>query len=308
MNSFSAKTALLGFLTVGVFFTAVCFYGLNNVANSPDAQNLTSEKGGAEVGASLEKDLESEKAAEDTDLFSPDRTIEETRKMDLSADRAWWVNSGGELVTEGGVARTISGDLPAESFWRTVYGKNNPEDTDSGKHPQNIFRLVAKNEWKNLRQESYFRVTADNLSASPHRNDSNGLLLFNRYKDGDNLYYTGVRVDGFAVIKKKIKGKYFTLAYNQVFPGAYDHENNPNLIPHDAWVGVRSEVNDLPDGQVSIRVFMDQGRTGDWQLVAEAVDDGKSYGGAAITDAGHAGIRTDFMDVEFTGYRIEETE
>ena len=39
------------------------------------------------------------------------------------------------------------------------------------------------------------------------------MLLFNRYQDGQTLYYGGVRVDGAAVIKKKLAGVYTTLAY-----------------------------------------------------------------------------------------------
>jgi hypothetical protein len=39
--------------------------------------------------------------------------------------------------------------------------------------------------------------------------------------------------------------------------------------------------------------------------VAEAKDDGKTFGGAAILNEGYAGIRTDFMDVEFDDYKIE---
>lgn len=38
-------------------------------------------------------------------------------------------------------------------------------------------------------------------------------------------------------------------------------------------------------------------------LAAEAKDDGKSYGGDAILNEGYAGIRTDFMDVEFDDCR-----
>ena len=77
-------------------------------------------------------------------------------------------------------------------------------------------------------------------------------------------------------------------------------------MPKNRWLGVRSVVTDAGEGKVNIKVYLDRNRTGEWQLVAEATDDGKKFGGKAITDAGHAGLRTDFMDVEFDDYKIEE--
>ncbi|MEK7147292.1 MAG: hypothetical protein AAB806_00185, partial [Patescibacteria group bacterium] len=70
------------------------------------------------------------------------------------------------------------------------------------------------------------------------------------------------------------------------------------------WIGLRSEVKTNPDNTVSVKFFIDKDKTGNWILIAEATDDGKSYGGAAILQEGYAGIRTDFMDVEFDDYRI----
>jgi hypothetical protein len=55
---------------------------------------------------------------------------------------------------------------------------------------------------------------------------------------------------------------------------------------------------------VEIRLYVDIGNTGNWKLAVTAVDDGLSYGGDAIRDAGYGGIRTDFMDVSFESYRI----
>ncbi len=63
-------------------------------------------------------------------------------------------------------------------------------------------------------------------------------------------------------------------------------------------------MKNLPDGKVKIDLYIDKGWTGVWTLAASATDDGKSYGGAAITNPGYGGIRTDFMDVEFENFRL----
>ena len=240
------------------------------------------------------------------DDFSIKKTIEEVGGMQNSLDSAWWVNSGAYLYVENGVARTIRGSLEKGSKWQKEFKDYNSDSTDGGYHPQNIFRLVTKSIWKNFTQQSYFRVRGDNLSKSDSRMESNGLLLFNRYLNGDNLYYTGIRVDGAAVIKKKIKGKYFTMAYKQVYPGQYNRKKNPNLLPKNTWIGVKSEVTQDSSGQVVIRLFLDKKRDGNWVLTLETKDNGKTFGGKALNEAGYAGIRTDFMDVEFDDYRIEE--
>lgn len=238
--------------------------------------------------------------------FDSKEELQEAGSMEKTQSPYWWLNSGGIFYSDSGIGKTIQKELVADNFWRELYNKNNPRDTDNGFHPQNIFRLVTRGSWKTFQQDGYFRVVANNLSKSRYRNSSNGLLFFNRYLDGDNLYYTGVRVDGFAVIKKKIKGKYYTLAYNQIYPGKYDREKNPNLLPHNQWIGLRSEVLTIDDNSVSIKLYVDRERSGNWELVAEAVDEGKKYGKGPFMDAGHGGIRTDFMDVEFDDYRIEE--
>jgi hypothetical protein len=116
-----------------------------------------------------------------------------------------------------------------------------------------------------------------------------------------------LRADGAAVIKKKLKGKYYTLKYEPVISGkVYDKKSNPNLLPKHEWIGLRSELATNPDSSVSIELYADIGRTGKWRLVAATIDRGeKDSGGVTISNAGYAGIRTDFMDVQFAGYKIE---
>ena len=236
--------------------------------------------------------------------FNNPGTLSEAGSIKQSWSRFWWVNSGGYLKISGGRGSTNIGALPANDPWKILYSRNNPTDTDQGLYPQNIFRLVSQDKWDNARQEAYFIVKNDNLSSSQNRNQSNGLLLFNRYQDGNNLYYTGIRVDGSAVIKKKQNGIYYTMAeVKGVYPGNYDKTSSPNLLPKNKWIGLRSEVINLNNGSVEIRVYVDKGWQGKWKLVANAIDDGKKYGGTAITEPGYVGIRTDFMDVEFENFR-----
>ncbi|MEK7527068.1 MAG: hypothetical protein AAB537_01475 [Patescibacteria group bacterium] len=238
--------------------------------------------------------------------FATTYSVKEVGNMNDSTSPGWWLSSGAYFYSADGVGSTILGELSALDPWRVAYFLSNSLDTDNGYHPQNVFRLVTRNKWQNFRQEIYFQITKINLSQSKERNAWSGILLFNRYQTGDNLYYTGIRVDGYATIKKKTNGTYYTLAYKPFYNSdtPYNRETNPNLIPSDKWIGLRSEVKTNPDNTVSVKFFIDKDKTGNWILIAEATDDGKSYGGAAILQEGYAGIRTDFMDVEFDDYRI----
>lgn len=238
--------------------------------------------------------------------FKVDGVLDEAGKMNDSSSPYFWLNSGGQFYLKNGIGKTVQGELGKFNKWRLAYFASNPIDTDNGYHPQNIFRLVTRSKWQSFNQEIYFKITKLNMSASANRNASNGVLLFNRYKNGSNLYYTGIRVDGTAVIKKKINGTYYTLAEKSFYDSSapYNRDSNPNLIPSQKWIGLKSEIKTNLDNTVSIKVFIDKDKTGNWVLVAETKDDGKSYGGGAILSEGYAGIRTDFMDVEFDDYKI----
>ncbi len=241
-----------------------------------------------------------------SDSFDDQFVLEESGNMNSSDNKNWWVNSGAFLFVNKGSGKTIFGELEQKTEWQKKYKDYNADETDDGYHPQNIFRLITKSRWRNLTQECYYKIDRYILSDAKERGVSNGLLLFNRYQDGNNLYYAGVRVDGLAIIKKKTKGEYFTMAEKKIYDGQYDQDHNPNLIPTRVWIGVKSEVMDNPDGTVTIRLSIDKDRSGNWELALTAEDDGKSFGGSIIKDEGYAGIRTDFMDVEFDDYTIAE--
>lgn len=239
------------------------------------------------------------------DYFSSTSTIEEVGRMSDSKSPYWWVNSGAFLFQKGGVAKTIHGELTKDSKWQIKYYNYNASETDDGYHPQNIFRLITRSKWLNFQQEATFQINKYILSADEHRSESNGILLFNRYQDGNNLYYTGLRVDGAAVIKKKINGNYFTMAYNKIATSTvYNRDTNPNLLPIKQKIKLRSELVNLDSTRVSIKLFIMMPGETTWKLAAETIDDGKKYGGASIMTTGYAGIRTDFMDAEFDNYRI----
>lgn len=240
--------------------------------------------------------------------FNVDGVVDETGSMADSSSPYWWINSGGQFIIKDGVGKTAQGELSLYSRWRLIYSLSNPRDTDDGYHPQNIFRLLTRSKWKNFEQQLYIKIVKINMSKSQERDAWNGILLFNRYIDGDNLYYTGIRNDGRVIIKKKIRGVYYTMAEKTFYTGdaSYNRDTNPNLIPGKKWIGLKSQITNNPDGTVSIKVFIDKDKTNNWILAIQAIDNGRSYGGGAFLTEGYAGIRTDYMDVEFDDYLITE--
>lgn len=239
--------------------------------------------------------------------FNQAAVIEEAGKMDQSSSPDWWLSSGAKFTIENGVGRTIQGDLPAQDAWRKLYATTNPRDTDLGVHPQNIFRLVSRSRWLNYAQSFSFRIVKLHVSATPERDGWSGILLFNRCKDQDNLYYLGLRQDGTAIIKKKRFGIYYTLAQKRVFTGdaPYNKQTNPNLIPGQVWIGVKSVVKTQRDGGVRLQLLVDKGNRGNWQEAVAVTDTPGGPDGAPLLNQGYTGIRTDYMDVEFDDYRVE---
>jgi len=231
--------------------------------------------------------------------FKDDGILHETDTPEHSSSPYWWVDSGGKLMVENGVGKTLYGELPASDPWRPRYARTSPTDTDRGTHPQNLFRMLTKDAWDNVRIESSFRITADNFSNSPNRDESNGILLMSRYRDENNLYYAGLRVDGHAVIKKKHNGSYVTLAEKPILSGAYARAAQVNLLPHREWITLRMDTK-TEDGKVTITLFQ-KGESGEWQELLKATDSTNP-----LTGSHPIGLRTDFMDVEFDNYRAEK--
>ncbi len=236
--------------------------------------------------------------------FQTDGFLEETGLITDSSSSYWWLNSGGRMILGGGIGKTIQKDSGISQFWKKAYNQSNPTDTEEGVHPQNIFRLLTRKKWAQGLQEIHFKINNIRMSDSPNRNESNGFLLMSRYQDSDNLYYSGLRVDGHAVIKKKINGVYYTLAETPVFFSEtfYNRNTNPNLIQGAAWIGIKSRITTDRDKNVHITLYIDKENSGKWQEVLNTTDTGKDA--PVITKEGLSGIRSDFMDVEFDDYII----
>lgn len=237
--------------------------------------------------------------------FGTNGIVNETGTLSESSSPYWWVNSGGLMKLENSVAHTNHGSLSATHPWRLAYLSANPIDTDNGYHPQNLFRLVTKSTWSNASVVSNFYITKDNWGESPNQNASNGLLLMNRYApDGKTLYYAGIRVDGTAVIKKKYRGTYYTMAQKKIFPGTYIAGEDVNLLPHSEWITLKSDVVTKATGSARIDLYMKRAGDTSWTLLISGIDDGAKYGNTPVITSGHAGIRTDFMDVKFDRFRV----
>jgi hypothetical protein len=250
-----------------------------------------------------------------TDDFRRRQVLDESYPMKDSSDPNWWLNSGGRLIVDNGVAMTIHGSLPVGDRWRTEYlseGASTATDTDGGRHPQNLFRLVLRHRFKEIRQQLTFRVDRVNPSTSSERDAWSGVFLMSRYgDDGQTLYYAGVRMDGDAVIKKKqsdLPGDHYAdaLAEQKLFPGSYNRRTHPNLIPEHKWIGIRSIIKDNPDGSVHIELWSDLGHHGHWRRLLTATDR-RAGGVPPIKSTGFAGIRTDFMDASFSKYQLSGT-
>ncbi len=238
--------------------------------------------------------------------FDANYSVEETGNISESGNSKWWLNSGAYFYSENGTGRTVLGELSSLNAWRVAYNAANSEDTDNGYHPQNIFRLLSRSKWQNQDSQVYFQIKKNNLSTSTNRNQSNGLLLMTRYVDSNNLYYVGVRVDGTSIIKKKIGGVYYTLSQKQLpgITGVYNVTTNPNMLPHNSWIGLRSVVTNKDSNTVNIKQYIDFGKTGNWTLVADINDTGSQYGASPHTSIGFVGLRTDFMDVVFDDFKV----
>ncbi len=293
---------IVKFIIIAIMIYLFCFVDLIKENQTEDINKKSDFFKKTEIKNQLQKN----KRNIFSEDFSENFVLEETGNMKRSKSDDWWVNSGAFLYSENGIGRTIFGKLEKEAKWRINYRDYNSDETDNGYHPQNIFRLITKSKWKNFNQQVYFNIKKYNISESKHRFESNGLLLFNRYQNSNNLYYTGLRVDGAIVIKKKYKGKYYLMGYKKILKGKYNRKDNPSLILQNKWIGIKSKIKTVNNNQLEIKVYTDIDKTGNWKEVLNAIDDGKKYGGKIISNEGYAGIRTDFMDVKFDDYKIEE--
>ncbi len=237
--------------------------------------------------------------------FNTSGTLLEAGSSNESTSPYFWLNSGGKFLIKDGYGMTHQGPLASNDPTRLLYARMNPLDTGGGYYPQNTIRLITKSVWTNAEVSMGFKITKTNLTDTPNRDGYSGVFIMGRYIDQYNLYYVGVRHDGQAVIKKKINGTYYTLAEKQLFgtQSSYDKWNKPNLIPGLQWMQMRARFENLANGSVRITMYLDTTNTGTYSTIISTIDSGT--GGAPLVGSGKIGIRTDFMDVQFENYRIQ---
>ncbi len=231
--------------------------------------------------------------------------IAETGKQKDALDPAWWLSSGARVHRTGKTVTTVQGKLADTDQFRLLYAASNPIDTDNGYRPQNILRLVTRAKFKNFNQQVFFNINQINTSKSLNRNQSNGVFFFNRYQDSNNIYYVGIRVDGSAVVKKKLNGRYYLLKSVAVYPGRYNRETLPNLLPIKRRIGIKTVIVNKANNNVDIKMYLNDNQLGSgWTKVLQIEDTGADV--ERILKRGYAGIRSDFMDVSFDSYEAIE--
>ncbi len=247
-------------------------------------------------------------ATSDTNNFrgTSSSIITETNDMNESLDLHWWLSSGAYIYRTGRMLSTIQGKLADNDRFRLLYAASNPIDTDNGYRPQNILRLVTRTKFKDFTQQFFFTIKNINTSESPNRNQSNGVFLFNRYQDSNNLYYLGIRVDGYAVVKKKLNGVYNTLKSVAVYQGSYNRDSLPNMLPINRKIGIRTVIANNANGNVDIMIYLNDNQLGSgWTKILQVEDTGIDV--ERILNEGYAGIRSDFMDIQIDDYEAIES-
>lgn len=241
------------------------------------------------------------------DNFVLDKVYEEVWESSRNFTDRWWVNSGAFFFVKSWTWSTVQWELEAGSKWQVSYSKYGGWlETDWWFHPQNIFRLILNEKFKSFNQEAYFKINRYILSTDVHRRDPNWILLFNRYVDSNNLYYTWIRVDWNAIIKKKLKWNYYTLASKKILDWVYNRDTNPNLLPVNSWIWIKSEIKNLNEKSVIINLYSDLKNDWNWILVLSAIDNVDTSSIDIINESWYAWIRTDFMDVDIDRYYIKE--
>jgi hypothetical protein len=202
---------------------------------------------------------------------------------------------------DGGVESPLwdmtSGSLfgRAGAGWTGVPDDCAPDRTSSSCTNSAVFRLNTRRfDFSAVRVEVGLRANAWTSTASTPAVAWDGVHLWLRYVDEEELYYASVnRRDGAVVVKKKCRGgpsnggTYVTLA-----------SRSGHGVPLDAWQRVGASVEDTVDGSVAIEVLREGA------AVLRAVDTGA--GCAPIRRAGAVGVRGDNLDFELRDFTVSE--
>lgn len=235
--------------------------------------------------------------------FSSPGTLNQTATVSQSGSPYWWVAGGGQLQVISGLGQSLQGNISSLNRWSSTYKLSNPFETDKGLHPQNVFLMFSRTPQLNIDQTVSVKINRDNLNTLSNRKPWNGIFLMSRWLDNNNYYYAGIRHDGNAIIKKKVNGIYYTLAQKQILPGVYNATSNPNLLPKNVWIKMRSVTyTDTATGNVHVKLYTDQNQSGNWVLSLETVDNGSK--GVKVNSQGLLGLKSDFMDISMDNYNL----
>ncbi len=205
--------------------------------------------------------------------FNDAGTLFEAASASQTSSPYFWLKDGGQLVINNGVGSTLKGD---KSFF-----------------------MLGLLPVQNSSTAVYMNRLVENIPLASDRNGYNGESIIARYTNENNYYYAGLRSDGYVVIKKKVNGVFKTLAQKQVYAGTYDAVKNPNLIPHNVWIGLKLSVMNDASGIPQLTLSTDAGRTGVWKQVLTATDSA-TFGAPLASGVG--GIQSDHADMQFDDF------
>lgn len=186
-----------------------------------------------------------------------------------------WEMTSGSLFARDGVGWSgVSDSAAPDALSRLA--------TDSA-----VFRLVSRRGFEDISVRLEMRVLRFVVTPRTPARAWDGVHLWLRYRDPNELYYVSIaRRDGTTVIGKKLPvgtrgGRYVVLAAIERKP-----------VRTGAWQRVEATVQTNRDGSVSLRVTING------TLVARSVDQGGT-GTPVVSAPGRVGLRADNAEFEF---------
>jgi Bacterial Ig-like domain len=165
--------------------------------------------------------------------------------------------------------------------------------------------------WKNTEMTGYFRANSGSdqftmiARHGPSYHDDNGCLAYG--------YYGMTAVDGNVFFKKKL------YHFNDGYTKRLAQSDALNSLGDGRWIGMKFVVYDLPNGDVKLELWIDDGdMTNNWEKVTELTDtgnlavEGGDDCGRSATDQIDSGTRVtyrvDNMDFDFKKLSVREIQ